>query len=86
MTHFYCLNTAWHAQSVQKQKRIREILDGSSLPAYMIHIQDNRDLSNQVADQFEIKHESPQFFYVKDGAVNYHNSSLAHKYDTLKRL
>ncbi|MBU6080258.1 MULTISPECIES: bacillithiol system redox-active protein YtxJ [Allobacillus] len=72
--------------SAEAKEEFEKFLDDSSLPAYMIHIQDNRDLSNQVADQFEIKHESPQFFYVKDGAVNYHNSHWHIKYDTLKEV
>ncbi|GAA0455916.1 bacillithiol system redox-active protein YtxJ [Alkalibacillus silvisoli] len=46
----------------------------TDLPAYIIHIQENRDLSNLVADHFDIKHESPQAFYIKNGEVKFHAS------------
>lgn len=35
--------------SAEAKEEFEKFLDDSSLPAYMIHIQDNRDLSNQVA-------------------------------------
>jgi len=46
----------------------------TDLPMYMLYVQDHRDVSNHVADYFDIKHESPQFFYIKDGKVEFHTS------------
>nr|WP_124218996.1 bacillithiol system redox-active protein YtxJ [Aquisalibacillus elongatus] len=43
-------------------------------PTYIIHIQDNRELSNYVAEYFDIKHESPQVFYIENGEVKHHAS------------
>ncbi|GEL77187.1 bacillithiol system redox-active protein YtxJ [Tenuibacillus multivorans] len=44
------------------------------VPTFIIHIQDNRDVSNFVADYFDIKHESPQVFYIENGEVKFHAS------------
>ncbi|GEN45936.1 bacillithiol system redox-active protein YtxJ [Alkalibacillus haloalkaliphilus] len=46
----------------------------TELPAYIIHIQENRELSSLVAEHFDIKHESPQVFYIKNGEVKFHAS------------
>ncbi|WP_338030316.1 bacillithiol system redox-active protein YtxJ [Fervidibacillus albus] len=42
--------------------------------AYYLTVQENRPLSNYIADFFSIKHESPQIFYVQDGKVKWHMS------------
>ncbi|MFC0015597.1 MULTISPECIES: bacillithiol system redox-active protein YtxJ [Allobacillus] len=70
--------------SADAKEEFEKFTNDSTIPAYMIHVQENRELSNQVAEHYEIKHESPQFFFVKDGAVQYHNSHWHIKYDTLK--
>lgn len=46
----------------------------ANIPKYIIHVQDHREVSNYVADYFNIKHESPQVFYIKDGHVEFHAS------------
>lgn len=38
-----------------------------SIPTYFLAVQDARPLSNEVAEKFEIKHESPQAFLIKNG-------------------
>ncbi|MDQ1001187.1 bacillithiol system protein YtxJ [Neobacillus niacini] len=38
-----------------------------SIPAYFLAVQDARPLSNEVAEKFEIKHESPQALLIKNG-------------------
>lgn len=40
-----------------------------SIPVYIIAIQQQRDLSNQVASRFGIVHESPQLILVDDDHV-----------------
>ncbi len=40
-----------------------------TIPAYYLYIQEVRPLSNQIAEQFGIRHESPQVLYLKDGKV-----------------
>ncbi|MGB5379269.1 bacillithiol system redox-active protein YtxJ [Muriicola sp.] len=36
---------------------------------YLLHIQHNRPLSNQIAQRFNIRHESPQLLIIKNGQV-----------------
>lgn len=41
---------------------------------YFLTIQDHRDVSNTIADKFEVRHESPQLLVVKNGEVVFHTS------------
>jgi bacillithiol system protein YtxJ len=36
---------------------------------YMLHIQHNRPLSNEIAQRFQVRHESPQLLIIKNGSV-----------------
>jgi len=38
-----------------------------SIPLYFLDLIKFRDLSNQIADDFKVHHESPQLLLVKDG-------------------
>ena len=40
-----------------------------SVPAYYLAVQDARPLSNEIAEKFEIKHESPQALLIKNGSA-----------------
>ncbi|SDJ66390.1 bacillithiol system redox-active protein YtxJ [Salimicrobium halophilum] len=46
----------------------------SDVPVYMIPIQEARDVSLEVTAQLEIKHESPQAFYLDGEKVIWHGS------------
>lgn len=37
------------------------------LPLYFLDLIKHRDISNQVAEQFQVHHESPQLLLIKDG-------------------
>lgn len=39
------------------------------LPVYMVTVQTERPLSNEIAQFFQIKHESPQMLVLKEGTV-----------------
>ena len=41
---------------------------------HFLTIQSHRDISNAVAHQFQVRHESPQLLIVKNGKVTYHTS------------
>ncbi|HEY8929068.1 MAG TPA: bacillithiol system redox-active protein YtxJ [Mucilaginibacter sp.] len=55
--------------SMMVKKRLE--LDGdklpADLPAYFLDLIKHRDLSNQVATDFIVHHESPQLLMIKDG-------------------
>ena len=41
---------------------------------YFLTIQSHRDISNSIAEQFGIRHESPQLLVIKNGEVTFHTS------------
>jgi bacillithiol system protein YtxJ len=41
--------------------------ENQAVPAYFLAVQDSRPLSNEVADKFQIKHESPQTILFSNG-------------------
>jgi bacillithiol system protein YtxJ len=41
---------------------------------HLLHVQYNRDLSNTVSRNFQVRHESPQLLIIKDGRVVQHAS------------
>lgn len=56
-----------------------------ALPVYYLNVQELRDVSNQVAEHFQIKHESPQAFLIQKGKVAWHNSHWHIKKDALDK-
>lgn len=44
------------------------------IPSYYLHVQDSRDVSNYIAETYEVKHESPQALLFEDGKVKWHAS------------
>ncbi len=52
------------------------IQDGAMLP-YFLDLVAHRDLSNLIAEQFGVRHESPQVLLIKDGQCTYEASHLA---------
>ncbi|WP_110114145.1 bacillithiol system redox-active protein YtxJ [Bacillus sp. CGMCC 1.16541] len=44
------------------------------LPAYYLHVQEARPLSNDIAEEFGVKHESPQVLLFHQGTVKWHES------------
>lgn len=45
-----------------------------------------RDISNQIAEDFGVTHQSPQVLVVEDGKVTYHISHYAIQYGKLKEI
>ncbi|WP_096202649.1 bacillithiol system redox-active protein YtxJ [Bacillus sp. FJAT-45350] len=41
---------------------------------YYLNVQDARPLSNQIAEDYQVKHESPQVLLFSNGAVSWHDS------------
>lgn len=46
----------------------------SEIPAVFLVVQENRDLSNEVAESFHVKHQSPQVILFRNGNVAWHES------------
>jgi bacillithiol system protein YtxJ len=45
-----------------------------NVPAYFLAVQDSRPLSNEIADKFQIKHESPQAILFDNGQAQWNAS------------
>lgn len=52
--------------------------------AAIVHVIEDRPVSNQVAESFEVKHESPQIFLLEDGKVVWNTSHWKITKDSIK--
>ena len=50
---------------------------------YVIDLISNREISDSIEHQFEIKHESPQVLIIKNGQCVYHKSHLNIRFDEI---
>lgn len=48
-----------------------------NFPTYFLDLIKYRELSNQIANDFNVRHESPQVLVIKDGKCIYHSSHLS---------
>jgi bacillithiol system protein YtxJ len=48
--------------------------ENENVPAYYLAVQEARPLSNEIAEKFEIKHESPQAILIKNGEATWNAS------------
>jgi bacillithiol system protein YtxJ len=53
---------------------------------FYLNVQDTRDLSNQLADVYNIKHESPQVLLVNSDSVVWHDSHWNITYSKLTEV
>ena len=51
---------------------------------YYLVVQEDRPLSNYISEKFQIRHESPQALFFKNGEVAWHTSHRKITYDSLK--
>lgn len=47
-----------------------------TIPIFIVDLLSKRDLSDQIAEQFDIRHESPQLIIVEKGNSIYHASHI----------
>lgn len=57
--------------------------ENNEVKAYFLVVQEDRPLSNDIAETFEVKHESPQAFLFKNKEVAWHTSHRKITYDAL---
>ena len=58
--------------------------ENTTLETYFLDLITNRDLSNDIAEQFKIEHQSPQILIIKDGKCIYTSSHNEINYDKIK--
>ncbi|MBD7935510.1 MULTISPECIES: bacillithiol system redox-active protein YtxJ [Cytobacillus] len=57
--------------------------ENNDVKAYYLVVQEDRPLSNEIAEIFEVKHESPQAFLFVNKEVAWHTSHRKITYDSL---
>jgi bacillithiol system protein YtxJ len=60
--------------------------DHPDVPFYYLNVQESRPLSNQIAEEFNVKHESPQLFLFNGREVVFHDSHWEITYDQVEKL
>jgi bacillithiol system protein YtxJ len=61
--------------------------DFEKITPYFLDLISFREVSNEVASKFGVRHESPQVLLIKDAEVVYHNSHMGISYqDILKEI
>jgi bacillithiol system protein YtxJ len=60
-------------------------LPESSLEPYYLDLLRHRDLSNAIAEEFGVRHESPQALVIKDGQCIYNASHLDIRINELRQ-
>lgn len=53
---------------------------------YLLDLISNRDISNEVADRFKVRHESPQLIILKDRKVVHHASHQSIQIQDVRQL
>ena len=60
--------------------------DGKSVALYFLDLLSYREISNQVGEIFQVFHQSPQLFVIKNGEAIYHASHNEIKADVIKDI
>lgn len=63
--------------TIAKKRLVSEWNFGNELPVYYLDLIEYRSVSNQIAEQFNVRHESPQILIIKDGKCIYHASHIS---------
>jgi bacillithiol system protein YtxJ len=74
-----------HSNTCGVSSMISGRVKGLDAEINLIIVQNNRDVSNELAERTAIRHESPQAFVVKDGNVVYHASHYSIDPDEITR-
>ncbi len=60
-------------------------LEEGSVAAYYLDLLRHRDISNYIAETFDVRHESPQILLIKNGKCVHHASHLDIRVDELRQ-
>jgi bacillithiol system protein YtxJ len=56
------------------------------LPIYYLDLIEYREVSNEIANQFNVTHQSPQLVVIKDGKCIYHASHISISVKELEKV
>ena len=80
-------STRCSVSSMAKQ-RLERTWDFSpkNLPVFYLDLIEHRSLSNQIASQFSVQHQSPQLLLIKNGKCIFHSSHQAIQVADVKEI
>ena len=61
-----------HSRLCGISSHVMEMVDGVGRDVHLVVVQDDRDISNEIADRTGRVHQSPQVFVIRDGKPIYH--------------
>ncbi|WP_332698525.1 bacillithiol system redox-active protein YtxJ [Halalkalibacter lacteus] len=70
--------------SAKAHEEFQAFVEETNTSAAIVFVIENRPVSNQIAEDFGIKHESPQVFLIEDGKVRWNTSHWKIKKTSLK--
>jgi bacillithiol system protein YtxJ len=70
--------------SARAQDEMKALSDAGDLPVYRLVVQESREISDAIAEEFGIQHESPQVIVVKEGAPVFDASHRRVKADVVR--
>ncbi|MEH0157713.1 bacillithiol system redox-active protein YtxJ [Limibacter armeniacum] len=80
-------STRCSISSMAKNRLERSWQEGEvSLKPYYLDLISYRNISNRLADEFGVLHESPQVLVIENGSCVYDNSHMGINYNELKTL
>ena len=68
-------------RSAKAYEEMLSFEQNQKVPVYYLVVQESRDFSNEIAERFQVVHQSPQAFYIKDGEVKWE----AHHWDVTEQ-
>jgi bacillithiol system protein YtxJ len=63
-----------HSSTCGISSHVMEMVDEVGRDVHFVVVQDDRDISNEIADRTGRVHQSPQVFVIRDGKPVYHAS------------
>ncbi|MFO8100263.1 MAG: bacillithiol system redox-active protein YtxJ [Salinibacter sp.] len=70
--------------SAKAEREMRSLAEETNVPVYQVVVQENRAVSDEIADTLNVRHESPQALLVDNGESVYDTSHLNVTEDTLR--
>ncbi len=70
-------------RSTRAKEEMDRFIKKEDIPVYLLIVQQERPLSNQIAETFSVKHESPQVLLLHNGQVE---STLNHEEITCENV
>jgi bacillithiol system protein YtxJ len=72
------------AMALDRLERTWDMEEMSHASPYFLDLIKHREISNSIAQEWGIDHESPQILVIKNGQCTYHTSHMGIRYQELK--